>query len=71
MSGNRLGGLKAAQTIKERYSKDFYAKIGRVGGQNGNTGGFYANRKLASEAGYKGGIVTGAQYKTRSKDATV
>lgn len=56
MPGNKKGGLKAAATNKKLYGSDFYARIGRVGGQNSRTGGFAANRELASIAGRKGGL---------------
>ena len=52
------GGLKAAQTNKKKYGKGFYAKIGQIGGRNGNTGGFAANRALARAAGAKGGRIS-------------
>lgn len=55
MPGTVQGGKKAAETNKERYGKDFYARIGTVGGKIGRTGGFYANRELARIAGAKGG----------------
>lgn len=55
MAGTKAGGKKAAETNKERYGKDFYAMIGRRGGQNGHDGGFAANRELAKIAGAKGG----------------
>lgn len=55
MSGNKEGGQKAAAKNKKLYGKDFYARIGRIGGKNGHTGGFYADRELASTAGAKGG----------------
>lgn len=55
MSGSTAGGLKAREKIYEKYGKDWYATIGRKGGQNGNTGGFAANPKLAIIAGRKGG----------------
>lgn len=55
MGGTKLGGQKAAVTNKKLYGPDFYAKIGQVGGKNGKTGGFYANRELAAEAGRIGG----------------
>lgn len=56
MSGTQAGGKLAAETNKKRYGKDFYAKIGGKGGKIGHTGGFYANRELASKAGRKGGL---------------
>jgi hypothetical protein len=40
MAGTKEGGAKAASSNKERYGKDFYQRIGRIGGKNGNTGGF-------------------------------
>lgn len=55
MAGTKAGGRKAAATNKDKYGTDFYAKIGRKGGQNGHTGGFAANRELARIAGAKGG----------------
>lgn len=56
MVGTRAGGLKAAQTNKLRQGEDFYSRIGHIGGQIGRTGGFFANRELAREAGRKGGL---------------
>ena len=55
MAGTKLGGAKAAATNKKKYGKDFYARIGAMGGKNGHTGGFYANRELARTAGARGG----------------
>lgn len=56
MSGNRLGGLKAAETNKLKHGKDFYARIGRIGGKNGHTGGFAAmSPAKVSECGRIGG----------------
>ena len=56
MSGTKLGGKKAALTNIARHGFDFYKNIGRRGGKNGHTGGFYGNRELAREAGRKGGL---------------
>jgi len=32
MPGNKKGGLKAKRTMLERYGKDYYQKIGSMGG---------------------------------------
>ena len=58
MSGSKAGGLKVAKTNKERYGDDWYARIGRKGGQNGHTGGFASNPELAKIAGAKGGRIS-------------
>lgn len=58
MSGSVAGGLKASVSNKSKYGEDFYRKIGAIGGKKGTTGGFYANRELASEAGRKGGTIS-------------
>ena len=58
MPGTKLGGRKAAATNKTKYGRDFYARIGKMGGQLGHTGGFAANRELAREAGRKGGRIS-------------
>jgi uncharacterized protein len=58
MAGTKAGGLAAAKTNKAKYGTDFYSKIGAKGGQNGRTGGFFANRELAREAGRKGGRIS-------------
>ena len=58
MAGTKEGGKKAAATNKEKYGSEFYANIGRKGGQNGHTGGFAANPELAKEAGRKGGAIS-------------
>ena len=55
MAGTLEGGRAAASTNKLKYGEDFYAKIGRRGGQKGRTGGFAANRELARTAGAIGG----------------
>jgi len=58
MAGTKAGGKKAAATNKTKYGADFYAEIGRKGGKNGRTGGFFANPALARIAGAKGGRVS-------------
>ncbi|MBA3757929.1 hypothetical protein H0X09_03680 [Candidatus Saccharibacteria bacterium] len=64
MAGTKAGGAKAASTNKTKYGKDFYARIGAMGGKNGHTGGFYANRRLAAEAGRVGGRISRRGRKT-------
>jgi len=58
MAGTKAGGQAAAETNKKKYGADFYAKIGAKGGVVGKTGGFFANRELAREAGRKGGRIS-------------
>jgi general stress protein YciG len=58
MAGTVTGGKAAASTNKSRHGADFYAKIGAKGGKKGKTGGFFANRELAREAGRKGGRIS-------------
>ena len=55
MAGTSAGGRLTAITNKAKHGADFYKRIGAIGGKNGNTGGFAANRKLASMAGKIGG----------------
>ena len=56
MAGTKQGGLNAAKTNKEKYGEDFYRRIGAKGGKKSTTGGFFANRELASKAGRIGGL---------------
>ena len=56
MAGTKEGAKKAFATNKKIYGEDFYKRIGRLGGKKGTTGGFYANRDLASIAGKIGGL---------------
>lgn len=58
MAGTKCGGIKTKQTILERYGADYYSQIGKKGGQNSHTGGFYANPALARIAGRKGGKIS-------------
>lgn len=67
MAGTITGGKQAAQTNKERHGDDWYSKIGAIGGRNGKTGGFYADRALASRAG----AIGGRKSKRRKTEVTV
>lgn len=64
MAGTKKGGAKAAATNRTKYGADFYARIGAMGGKLGRTGGFYANRELARQAGAKGGRISRRGKKT-------
>ena len=47
---------KTAETIKKRYGKDYYARIGKEGGKAKNPKkGFGSNPELASRVGKIGG----------------
>lgn len=56
MPGTKSGGELAAKTNRKRYGKDFYVRIGAIGGKKSTGGGFAANPELAREAGRKGGL---------------
>lgn len=58
MAGNKEGAVKAAATNRAKYGEDFYKRIGAEGGKKGTTGGFFADRELAREAGRKGGRIS-------------
>lgn len=59
MSGTKAGGMKAAATNKAKYGEGFYARIGKMGGQNGHTGGFAAmDPERVRECGRKGGSIS-------------
>ncbi len=61
MAGTAKGGRLAAQKNKKKHGSDFYARIGRMGGQRGTTGGFAAGtegRKRASQYGAIGGSIS-------------
>ena len=58
MAGTIEGGIKARETVYRTQGRDFYRRIGKIGGQNGHTGGFAANPELAKIAGRKGGKIS-------------
>lgn len=66
MAGTAEGGRLAAQKNKQKHGSDFYARIGRIGGRRGRTGGFAAGsegRKRASYYGSIGGSISRRQQK--------
>lgn len=58
MAGTVEGGLKARETVLKTQGEDFYKRIGAIGGRNGTTGGFAADRELARRAGAIGGAIS-------------
>ena len=62
MPGTRAGGLRAAATNYERHGSDFYKRIGKKGGESGNTGGF-ASDKVGADGltGYQRAKIAGAK----------
>lgn len=58
MPGNKKGGQKAAATNKERHGKDFYSRIGSMGGKWSGPKGFALNPERASRAGKLGGKIS-------------
>ena len=56
MAGTAAGGRLAAQKNKKRYGSDFYARIGRAGGQRGKSGGFAAGKEGRERARYWGSV---------------
>lgn len=62
MSATREGGLKAAETNKERYGSDYYKKLGRAGGQAQVPKGVAINGR-AKELGGIGGKLSKRGYR--------
>lgn len=72
MAGTLEGGRKARETNYKKHGKDFYKRIGQIGGRKGTTGGFASDkvgedgltgRERAKLAGAIGG------FKSRRKPA--
>lgn len=68
MAGTISGGKKAAQSNIERQGKDYYSKIGRIGGKLSTTGGF-ASQKVGKDGltGSERAKLVGAKGGRRSK----
>ena len=59
MSGSRSGGLKAAETNKQKYGSDWYKKIGKLGGKACVPKGFARmDVEKIKNAGRKGGTIS-------------
>lgn len=72
MSGTLAGGKKAAKANIERYGKNYYSELGKLGGKAKHTKprGFAANPELAKRAGKLGGQLSkrGPSKKTKSEN---
>lgn len=55
MGGTRIGGLKVRDINYKKRGRDWYQRIGAIGGKASTTGGF-KDRELASRAGRIGGL---------------
>lgn len=44
MAGTQKGGFIAADTIRSRHGRDFYVRIGRLGGRKSRRGGFASTK---------------------------
>ncbi len=66
MAGPKKGDMKAYNSLMA-IDKDFYRKIGRLGGQAGHTGGFYGDPEAARKAGSKGGKASRRAWTAEAK----
>lgn len=51
----KAGGVKVRETIEKKYGRDFWKKIGAIGGKKGGKKGFALDHERAVAAGRKGG----------------
>lgn len=58
MAGTKLGAAKARETMYKKHGKDFYKRIGALGGKHCGMKGFALNPELARKAGAKGGKIS-------------
>lgn len=61
MAGTKIGGLKAMKTNQRLYGRDYYRRIGKVGGASPKTkphGFMVMTPEQRSEAGRKGGSIS-------------
>ncbi len=56
MAGTAKGGRLAAEKNRKKHGEDFYARIGKMGGRRGHTGGFAAGSEGRKRASYYGAI---------------
>lgn len=70
MSQTKAGGVKARETTYRRHGKDFYKRIGSIGGKapTNKPKGFAANPELAKRAGALGGRISRRGQSKKDKD---
>ena len=69
MSGSVQGGKLAAQKNLAK-DPDYYRKLGAIGGRNGNSGGFAADKVRARTAGAAGGTYSRKGHKLLERTET-
>ena len=52
MSGTKAGGIKTRKTIYENHGKDFYRKIGAIGGRKSKRGKAKCNYAIKKQGKY-------------------
>lgn len=62
MSATPEGNRKAIKATLSR-NPDHFREIGAIGGRNGNTGGFYKDKKRAQRSGRIGGTIGKINHK--------
>lgn len=67
MAGTIKGGKLAAKKNVRKHGSDFYARIGRLGGQRGHTGGFAAGKE-GRERARKYGSIGGKISRRNARD---
>lgn len=58
MAGTKEGGAKVRETLYKKHGKDYYKRIGALGGKHCGMKGFALNPELARKAGAKGGKIS-------------
>ena len=68
MAGTKTGGSKARDTIYQIHGKDYFKRIGSMGGKARNPlKGFGSNQERAIAAGRKGGHISKRGKSTKMK----
>ena len=71
MSGTVAGGIKTREIFYEKYGRDYFKNIGKIGGRNGHVKGFAVNPELAKRAGSIGGKLSKRGPAKKKKEENV